>query len=183
MSKFADRKGKALLVIDVQNGVVEGAWHRDEVVSNINSLVEKARSGDTEVIWIQHSEKDMPIESEDWKIVSELKPLESEPKVQKRFRSSFEETILDELLAVLGVNHLYISGAKTNNCVRHTVHAALERGYDVTLVEDAHTTSDTHWGTEVLHASAIVAEQNRSCSNYSLPGRTCDLATTSKVIL
>lgn len=181
MSNFVDRKGKALLVIDVQNGVVEGAWHRDEVVSNINLLVEKARSGDTEVIWVQHSEEEMPIGGEDWKIVPELKPLESEPKVQKSFRSSFEETILDELLEVLGVGHLYISGAQTNNCVRHTMHAALERGYDVTLIEDAHTTSDSHWGSEVLHASAVVAEQNRSCSDYSLLGRKCDLTTTAEV--
>lgn len=182
MSKFADRKGNALLVIDVQNGVVENAWHRDEVVGNIHSLVEKARSGNTKVIWIQHSEKEMPIGSEDWKIVPELKPLESEPHVQKRFRSSFEETNLDALLEDLGVGHLYITGAQTNNCVRHTTHAALERGYDVTLIEDAHTTSDSRWESEVLKASAIIDEQNRSCRNYLLPGRKCDLATTAEVV-
>lgn len=183
MSKFAGRKGAALLVIDVQNGVVEDAWHRDEVVGNINALVEKARLGNTKVIWIQHSEAEMPIGSEYWKIVPELKPLESEPKVQKHFRSSFEETNLDALLEDFGVGHLYISGAKTNNCVRHTIHAALERGYDVTLIADAHTTSDGRWGSGVLHASAIIDDQNRSCHNYSLPGRKCDQITTAEVIL
>ncbi len=183
MSKFADRKDKALLVIDVQNAVVEDAWHRDDVIGNIKALVAKAREASIPIIWIQHSSKGMEIGAEGWQIVPELKPLESEPKVQKRFRSSFEETNLDLLLENLGVSHLYISGAQTNNCVRHTTHAALERGYDVTLIEDAHTTSDVSWNSGVLHASAIVDEQNRSCRNYSLPDRRCDLATTAEVIL
>lgn len=183
MSTLSGRDGSALLVIDVQNAVVEDAWHRDEIISNINSLVEKARSGNTKVIWIQHSSKHLPMSSQGWKIVPELKPLKSEPIVHKRFRSSFEETDLDSLLEKFGVGHLYISGAQTNNCVRHTTHAALERGYDVTLVKDAHTTSDTKWGSSVLQASAIISEQNRACFDYELPGRKCDLASTSGVIL
>lgn len=183
MSTFPGREGKALLVIDVQNGVVEDAWHRDEVVGNINSLVEKARSGDTEVIWIQHSEEEMPVGSEDWKIVPELEPLESEPKVQKRFRSSFEETILDELLEVLGVSHLYISGAQSNNCVRHTLHAALERGYDVTLVGDAHTTSDGEWDSRTFSASAVVDEMNSAFNNYKLPGRRSNVLSAAEIVL
>ena len=183
MSRFPERNGAALLVIDVQNNVVDDAWHRDEIISNINSLVEKARSGNTKVIWIQHSDEYLPIGSDGWEIVPELKPLESEPIVRKRYRSSFEETDLESLLENLGANHLYISGAQTYNCVRHTTHAALERGYDVTLIRDAHTTSDVPWGSGVLRASAIIDEQNRSCLDYNLPGRKCNLATTAEVIL
>ncbi len=183
MSRFPERNGAALLVIDVQNSVVEDAWHRDEIVSNINALVEKARASNTKVIWIQHSSEHLPIGSEDWEIVPELKPLESEPIVRKRFRSSFEETDLELLLEEFGADHLYISGAQTNNCVRHTTHAALERGYDVTLIKDAHTTSDMPGETGVVNASAIIDEQNRSCLDYNLPGRKCDLATTAAVVL
>jgi len=183
VSRFPDRSGAALLVINVQNAVVEGAWHREETIRNINALVEKARSSAAAVIWVQHSSEHLKIDSQGWKIVPELKPLKSEPIVRKRFRSSFEETELDSILEKLGVGHLYISGAQTNNCVRHTTHAALERGYDVTLVKDAHTTSDTKWGSSVLQASAIISEQNRACSDYELPGRKCDIAATSEVIL
>lgn len=182
MSRFPERNNAALLVIDVQNAVVEDAWHRDEVIRNINSLVGKARSGNTKVVWIQHSSQHLPIGSQGWKIVPELKPLKSEPIVRKRFRSSFEETDLEARLEGLGVGHLYICGAQTNNCVRHTTHAALERGYDVTLVKDAHTTSDTKWGSSVLQASAIISEQNRACFDYELPGRKCDLAATADVV-
>ena len=95
MSNFTGRSGSALLVIDVQNNVVDEAWHRDEIVRNINSAVEKARVGKTAVIWIQHSSEDLPIGSEGWEIVPELKPLDSEPIIQKIYRSSFEDTGLE----------------------------------------------------------------------------------------
>lgn len=181
MSKFTERTGKALLVIDVQNDVVGDAWRRGEVIENINRLVEIARDTGTPVIWVQHSDDYMEIGSEGWQIVPELEPMSDEPLIRKKFRSSFEETVLDETLAKLGVGHLVISGAQTDNCVRHTSHAALERGYDVTLVEDAHTTSDGPWDSGPLLASVIVDEMNRSFQGYELPGRSTAIVSTAEV--
>ncbi len=181
MSKYIDRDQSALLVIDVQNDVVADAWHREEVIANINTLVDRAREAGAPVIWVQHSDPYMEIGTEAWKIVSELQPLADEPIIQKRFRSSFEETALDETLAQLGVGHLFISGSQTDYCVRHTSHAALERGFDVTLVRDAHTTSDGEGGSGPLLAAAIVDEMNRAFSNYELPNRTANTVATSKV--
>ena len=181
MSKFPDRDGAALLVIDVQNNVVEDAWHRDEIVKNINTAVEKARAGNTKVIWVQHSNKEMPIGTEGWEIVPELKPLDSEPIVRKIYRSSFEDTELESLLEGMGVNHLFITGAQTNNCVRHTSHAALERGYDVTLIKDAHTTSDVKWKTFDVHATDIIDDLNLSFWGYELPGRKANAVTSTEV--
>ncbi|MEI8066601.1 MAG: cysteine hydrolase family protein [Actinomycetes bacterium] len=182
MSNFPDRDNAALLVIDVQNDVVSDAWNRESVIANINTLVEKARDAGTAIIWVQHSDEGMAIGSPAWEIVPELHPLEIEPHIRKRYRSSFEETNLESVLAELGVEHLFISGAQSNNCVRHTTHAALERGYDVTLVEDAHTTSDSQWDSGILPASVIVDETNQNFLNYSLPGRMAIIDTTEKVI-
>jgi nicotinamidase-related amidase len=116
-----------------------------------------------------------------WQIVSELKPLGNELNIRKRYRSSFEQTTREETLAQLGVGHLYICGAETDNCVRHTSHAALERGYNVTLVADAHTTSDGPGGSGTLFASAIIEEQNRSFLNYDLPGRSASIVATNEI--
>ena len=116
-----------------------------------------------------------------WKIVPELEPLPDESIIRKKYRSSFEETLLDETLANLGVGHLFISGAQSDNCVRHTSHAALERGYDVTLVEDAHTTSDGAGNTQTLMADAIVDEINRAFDGYELPGRSASIISTASV--
>jgi nicotinamidase-related amidase len=84
----AGREKSALLVVDVQNGVVEGAYKRDEVIGNIETAVAKAREAHVPVIWVQHSDEELIIDSPEWQIVSELIPLQGETMVRKTFRSS-----------------------------------------------------------------------------------------------
>ena len=178
MTLFDRRPNSALIVIDVQVGVVHDAWNRDEIVANIAQAVGQARESCTSVIWVQHSDDWMALNSAEWAIVPELVPLDNESRIQKNYCSSFESTNFEEVLATKEVGHLLICGAQTNNCVCHTIHAALERGYDITLIEDAHTTSDGQWDNGILKASDIIDDQNRSCSGYQLPGRTAQLIAT-----
>jgi len=170
MTFAADRSNSALLVVDVQNGVVEGAYKRDEVITNIESAVAKARNADVPVVWVQHSDEELVIDSVEWQLVSELIPINGEPMVRKTFRSSFEATNLEEILSGLDVGHVIICGAQTNNCIRHTSHDALAKGYNVTLIADAHTTTGYEWGGHVVSAQAVVEEQNDNF-NEQLPGR------------
>lgn len=179
MSTLDGRSGSALLVIDVQVGVVNGAWKRDETIANMAKLVADARAHHVPVIWVQHSDEGLSIDSDDWQIVPELVPADGEPIVRKCYRSSFEGTELESLLAERHVGHLIICGAQTEFCIRNTVHSAYERGYDVTLIEDAHTTEDTSWDERPLTAAQIIDSQNRVCYQYELPGRTCTLAPTN----
>ena len=181
MSAYPDRSKKALMVIDVQNGVVDYSRDRNEVVGRIAVLVDQARSAGTEVIWVQHSEDDMPIDSEYWQIVPELKPAKGEKIIHKLWRSAFEETELEEFLEESKIDHLIVTGAQTNYCVRHTIHAAIERGLDVTLVEDGHTTIDDSWDGATIPAEMIVAELNRACADYDLPDSRVDVLAASKI--
>jgi len=182
MSAYPDSPNTALIVIDVQNGVVDYSKNRNEVVGKIVSLVDQAREKKIDVIWVQHSEDDMPMDSDYWQIVPELKPASTEKIIHKLWRSSFEETNLEEILEELKVGHLIVTGAQTNYCVRHTIHSAIERGLDVTLVEDAHTTMDDSWGNMVIPAEYIVAELNRSCANYELPDSKVDVKPAEKIV-
>jgi len=173
-----ERTRSALLVIDVQNDVVQNAHQRDEVVATIARALARARASATPVFWVQHSDDYLSIDSYGWQIVPELVPLANEPIVRKLYRSSFEDTDLEELLAKADVGHLFICGAETNNCVRSTSHAALERGYDVTLLHDAHTTTGYEWNDHELAASQIIDEQNSSFWRYQLPGRSASISAT-----
>ena len=170
MSTLTGRDKTALIVIDVQNGVVEGSYKRDEVIANIEQAVAKARAANVPVIWVQHSDEELVIDSDAWQIVSELIPLEGEAMIRKTFRSSFEGTELGEVLASLSVSHIVICGAQSNNCVRHTGQDALAKGYDVTLISDAHTTTGYEWGGHVVSAQVVVEEQSDNF-NEQLPGR------------
>ena len=181
MTTLPGRTGSALLVIDVQNGVVEGAYNLESVLENINLAVSKARNAGVPVIWVQHSDEEMPIDSEAWQIVDELSPLESEQKVRKVFPSSFEGTNLEEILESLNVGHVFISGMQTNNCVRHTSHAAQEKGYDVTVLADAHSTTGYTWNGHTVLADVIVNEFNDNFGYMDLPGRSLRAIPTSEL--
>ena len=147
MTTLGNRPATALLVIDVQNAAVDGSYQRDAVVANIGSLVEKARREHVPVIWVQHSDEELERGSGDWQIVPELNPDGSEPLVEKHYGDSFEDTTLEDVLSGLRVGRLVVVGAQTDACVRSTLHGAFARGYDATLVSDAHTTEDqTKWG-------------------------------------
>ena len=168
------RTKSALLVIDVQNQVVDGAFNKDQVIAQINAAVVKARAAGFPVVWVQHSDDWMAIDSDDWQIVPQLSPAEGEPRVRKLYRNSFEATDLEEVLAGLGVGHVYVCGAQTNNCVRYTTHGALDRGYDVTLLSDAHTTTDFEFGGKNVSAEVLVDDLNASFYENDLPGRKAD---------
>src|SRR3954463_1063994 len=139
MTTLENRPKTALLVVDVQNGVVEGAHERDSVVANIGSLVDKAREEQVPVVWVQHSSDGLAPGSDSWRIVPELSPDKAEPLVEKNYGDSFEDTDLESVLSDLSVGRLVVVGAQTDACVRSTLHGAFARGYDATLVSDAHT--------------------------------------------
>jgi len=157
-------------VIDVQNGVVDGAHERDAVVSRIGSLVDRARDADVPVIWVQHTDEDMPVGSEAWQYVPELTKAVGEPLVHKHYGDSFEDTELEQLLAERGVGHLVVTGAQSDQCIRCTLHGAFTRGYDATLVGDAHTTVDlSSYGAPP--PEQVIAHTNLYWQFQEAPGR------------
>ncbi len=180
MTTLANRPNTALLVVDVQIGVVEGAYERDAVVANVGSLVEKARREQIPVLWVQHSDEQLARGSDDWRIVPELTPGDAEPLVEKSYGDSFEDTSLEAVLSGLGVGRLVIIGAETDACIRSTLHGALVRGYDATLVSDAHTTGDrTEWGAPP--PDQVIAHTNLYWAYQTAPGRTAGTVETKGV--
>ena len=171
----SERGQSALIVIDVQVNVVKSAFKRDEKVANMAIAVDKARTAGIPVIWVRHSAEDLPLNTDGWQIVPELIPNEGEAIIEKTYRSTFEATNFEDVLTAKKISHLYICGAETNNCVRHTSMAALERGYDVTLIEDAHTTTSFEWDGFVVDASSTIDEQNTNFIQYELPGRSANV--------
>ena len=180
MTTLSDRPNTALLVIDVQNGVVADAHQRDAVVANISTLVDEAREQGAPIVWVQHFDEQLQRGSEAWEYVPELTRQESEPLLHKSFGDSFEDTDLEEVLAKAGVGRLVVTGAQTDACIRSTIHGAFARGYDVTLVSDAHTTEDqSEWGAPP--PDKVIAHTNLYWQFQSAPGRTAGVTETKDV--
>jgi nicotinamidase-related amidase len=180
MTTLENRPNTALLVVDVQQGAVDGNYQRDDVVANIRSLVEKARRERIPIIWVQHSDEVLVRGSDEWLIVPELAPGDQEPLVEKNYGDSFEDTTLENVLAGLGIGRLVVVGAQTDACIRSTLHGAFARGYDATLVSDAHTTEDqTAWGAPP--PDQVIAHTNLYWADQTAPGRTAGTVETKDV--
>src|SRR6476660_6913052 len=180
MTTLENRPNTALLVVDVQNSVVEGAHERDAVVANIESLVEKARRERVPVVWVQHSDEETARGSDGWRIVPELMPDDAEALVEKNYGDAFEDTTLEKVLSGVGVGRLVVVGAQTDACIRATLHGAFVRGYDTTLVSDAHTTEDlSDYGLPPVEK--VIAHTNMDWTWQTGPGRKADVVGTADV--
>ncbi len=180
MTTLTDRPNTALIVVDVQNGVVAEAYERDAIVANIATVVDKARAADVPIVWVQHSDDGLVIGSPEWEYVPELTRMDSEALVAKSYPDAFEDTNLEEVLADDSIGSIVLVGAQTDECIRSTLHGALARGYDVTLVGDAHTTEDlSPWGAPP--PDKVIAHTNLYWANHRAPGRTAAVVDTAEV--
>jgi len=178
------RQGNAtvLMVVDVQVGVMKSAWDGGRVIGNVARAVERARAQGVPIVWVQHGDDDLRQGSAEWQWVPELQPREGEPRVYKGFNSAFEDTELERVLGDLGATHIVLAGAATNWCIRATAYGAIDRGYDLTLVKDAHTTETMELpdGTRI-EAARVVDELNIAMKWLSYPGRRNATVTAEEV--
>jgi nicotinamidase-related amidase len=169
-----------LLVIDVQNDVIAGAYQREAVLNNIAVVIERARHHHIAVIWIQHSDEELQAGTVGWEMVASLRPNRREPLIGKHYGDAFEATELESTLSDLAVGRLVIVGAATDFCIRSTLHGAFVRGYDVTLVGDAHTTEDLS-AQGAPPPKDVIAHTNLYWSSQRAPGRTASTVETANI--
>jgi nicotinamidase-related amidase len=171
-----------LMVVDVQVGVVAKAWEAPRVIANVAHAVERARAQGVPVVWVQHADDDLVEGSAEWQWVPQLVPADGETRIHKKFNSAFEQTGLDAVLARDGASHIVLAGAATNWCIRATAYGALERGYDLTLVKDAHTTTAMALedGTRI-EPTSLVNDLNIAMTWLDYPGRSNGTATADAV--
>jgi len=182
MASIRTGKQTVLLVVDFQVDVVRKAWDSQRILGNIVRAVERARAAGVPVIWVQHEADDLVRDSDGWQWAPPLAPAAGETRIYKQFNSSFEDTPLEAELAKLGATHIVLAGAATNWCIRATAYAALDRGYDLTLVSDGHTTQPKEFedGT-VIAAETVVRELNHAMTWLEYPGRRNAVAVAEEV--
>jgi nicotinamidase-related amidase len=151
------------------NNVTDWRFERIEtlVIPNTQKLISEIRKAGGRIIYITIGSalsdySDAPAHMRDFfrslgnhvgqdahRIIAELQPAQGDPIVRKTTVGAFASTGLDHLLRSLGCEQLFMTGVSTNMCVETTAREASDRGYAVTLVEDACATThkDLHEGT------------------------------------
>lgn len=181
MATVRENGNSVLVIVDMQVAVVIEAWDSQRVISNVVTAVHKARSGGVPVIWIQHADDQLPLGSPGWEWASGLTPNPDESVISKKFASAFEQTDLDQSLEDNKASHIVLAGAATNICVRATAYGALDRGYDLTLISDAHTTGTIELNGTTIDAVVIINDLNAVMSWIKYPGRINKAIPTSDV--
>jgi len=166
----------------MQVGVAAEAWHIGEVTARIADLTERARRAGVPIVWVRHSDDWLVEGTPDWQIVPELAPAPGEPIVGKHFGDAFEGTELAQVLADLGIRHLVVCGMQSDGCIVATLFGGFVRGYDMTLVGDAHTTNDrTRYGVP-QPVSDIIALINFVWAHRAAPGRKAAVVPADEVV-
>lgn len=182
MNTVNEGRKSVLVVVDAQVGVLRNVWDADRIIKNIIVAVEKARVQGVPVIWVQHADDELIYGSADWDLAPELSPGKDEIRINKHFNSSFERTSLEDTLTQVGATHIFLAGAATNWCIRATAYGALDRGYDLTLIKDAHSTETIEFedGT-TIEAEDIIRELNVVMQWVSYPDRANDTQSTEEI--
>ncbi|MCA1635011.1 MAG: cysteine hydrolase [Acidobacteria bacterium] len=176
-------KNSALLIVDVQVGLVGAprhAYRGAEVVARIKALMTAARESGTPVVFVQHDgDEDGPVPhgSPGWQIHPEISPAEGETVIRKHASDSFLGTTLRDELEALGARRLFVVGLNTQYCVDTTCRSAVSHGFDVTLVGDAHTTTDNG----VLSASQIIEHHNLTLDDFGTDEHVVTVRGSSEI--
>ena len=172
----------ALLVIDVQVGLMKDAYRRDEVLQTINSLLERARASETPVIYVQHDDApggDLEANTPGWQLHPAIAPRADEVVVRKASPDAFYQTRLQEELEARGVKRLVIVGGQTECCIDATARRAVSQGYNVLLVSDAHTTFDN----KTLKAAQIIAFCNEALNGFWAGDQIVRVRSAEEIVL
>jgi len=183
LSSEAESAGKtcAILVIDMQRGLVLGCYRQDELVGTVNELIRRAREAGVPVVFVQHNHatfEPMMRDARGWQIFEELDRQADDLVVEKEACDAFYGTALEEALRTMGVSELVIAGLQTEFCVDTTARMALSLGFDVTVVADGHSTGDSH-----MPAADVVAHHNAVLANVVHPQSSIQVKPVAEISL
>lgn len=163
----------ALVIIDVQMGMFDQddpVHNGEQLLQILSDLIGRARRANVPVVYVQHNDRQFVKGGPAWPIHPSIAPLDGEIVVQKRTPDSFHETNLRDELKKMGVKRLVIGGIQTEYCVDTTSRRAFSLGYDVTLVENGHST----WDNRYITAEQVIAHHNNTLDGWAVMLKLAD---------
>ena len=131
----------ALLIIDMQKAFYKNFAKEsmDQACDYINYTIELFRKNGIKIIWIQdEDESDGVIRgTEDFKIIEELKPMNTEKAIIKNYGNAFNKTDLNEYLVSNKIDMLIVTGFSASGCVLETYIGAKDNDFTPIILKNA----------------------------------------------
>ncbi|MCZ8535180.1 cysteine hydrolase family protein [Psychrobacillus psychrodurans] len=155
----------ALIIVDIQNdyfpkGNMELS-NPEKAAANAAKVLEWFRKNNKENIFhIQHIAADPALgffisDTVGAEIHETVQPLENESIIIKHFPNSFLKTELESKLKEKGITKVVVVGMMTHMCIDATVRAAVDLGFETTLIEDACATRDLSYEGKIVPAEQV----------------------------
>jgi len=155
----------ALIVVDIQNDYFPNGKmelvNPDKAAANAAKVIEWFRQNNKDNIFhVQHIAADPALgfflpDTKGAEIHGTVQPLEDENIIVKNFPNSFLKTGLDSKLKEKGVTKVVVAGMMTHMCIDATVRAAVDLGYETTLIEDACATRELSYQGKTVPAEQV----------------------------
>ena len=135
---------KALLVIDIQNGLTKKkALHDFSLfVDTINHSIKTCRETEDLLVFIQHNNKQLKEFTEDWNIDDRIDKQDNDLTIQKFHGNAFSETNIETILRGKNINEIVVCGLVSHGCVKATCIGGLQLGFKTALLKNGHTNWD-----------------------------------------
>ena len=182
MSRFPERDASALVVVDAQQGPAAALAGVTAVVDAIADLVARARLVGVPVVWLRRVDAELRPGEPGWQLCDLLASEPGELLIDHAWDDGFIATDLADALGGLSAGHLWLAGLGSETAVLQTYLGALYRGFDVTLIEDAHAAADVEFDGCELSASQVVALVNRLVWRDQAPDVSGDLMACANVV-
>ena len=182
MSRFLERDASALVVVDAQQGPAAALAGVTAVLDAIADLVARARLAGVPVVWLRRVDAELRPGEPGWQLCDLLASEPGELLIDHAWDDGFIATDLADALGGLSAGHLWLAGLGSETAVLQTYLGALYRGFDVTLIEDAHAAADVEFDGCELSASQVVALVNRIVWRDQAPDVSGDLMACANVV-
>jgi nicotinamidase-related amidase len=158
---------QTLLIIDAQQALMDGnqeesaVFNKVQVISNINLVIDKAKKLDILIVFI----RDLDVaggQGEGFQVHKEINVPTEAVVLDKAATNSFHGTGLLNHLQSQEIEHIVVMGCATQHCIDSAVRTATISGFDVTLVGDGHSTTDS----DVLSAEQIIMHHNSTLHGH-----------------
>ncbi|MCH1624402.1 cysteine hydrolase family protein [Fredinandcohnia quinoae] len=173
----------ALIIVDIQNdyfpnGKMELS-NPEKAAANAAKVLDWFRQNNKDHIFhVQHIAGSPELgfflpNTEGAEIHETVQPLENESIIVKNFPNSFLKTDLESKLREKGVTKVVVVGMMTHMCIDATTRAAVDLGFDTTLIADACATRDMAY-----QGNVVPAEQVQNAFVSALESMYCDVKST-----
>lgn len=143
---------KALIVIDIQNGLTKSKpLHNEQLfIKTVNKVIKSYRDLNYPIVFVQHINNLLQKDSRNWEIDQRINKQTGDPIIQKKHGNAFHNTLLKTTLTELGIKSITMCGLTSHGCVKASCLGGISEGFETAILQNGHSNWNKDAETRIL---------------------------------